>query len=320
MSWTRCFVGTVCMGVLLAGSGVIWGQGYPSKPVRIVVNTPGGGSDFVARQIAQGITGPLGQSVIVDYHGSGIPTLEYAARATPDGYTLTVQGAVLWTTPLLQTTPYDAIRDFSPITLVTREANILAVHPSLPVKSVKDLIDLAKARPGQLNHSSGSVGSALNLAGELFKSMAGINILVVAYKGPSPALTALASGEVQETIMDANLLAPHIKSGRVRALAVTSLEPTPLVPGLPTVAATGLPGFEAVGMTGIWAPAQTPAAIVNRLSVEIVRYLRTPEAKERFFNAGSDVVANTPEQFADVIRTDTAKWAKVIKDANIKLN
>ena len=179
---------------------------------------------------------------------------------------------------------------------------------------------MAKARPGELNYASGATGGSTHLAAELFKSMAGVNIVHVPYKGSAPAITALISGEVQLTITDVGLVAPHVKSGKLRALAVTSAEPSALVPGLPTVAASGLPGYEAVGMTGILAPAKTPAAIINRLNQEIVRVLNMPEVKEQFFNAGVEVVGSSPEQFAATIKSEIAKLGKVIKDAGIKVD
>ena len=192
------------------------------------------------------------------------------------------------------------------------------MHPSLPVKSVKELIALAKARPGALNYSSASTGSSTHLAGELFKFMAGVNIVHVAYKGTAPQISALISGEVQLTIVEEGSVEPHVKSGRLRALAVTSAEPSALAPGLPTVAASGLPGYEATGMIGIWAPAKTPGAIINRLNQEILRFLNLPEVKERFLNGGEEIVGSSPEQLAATIKSDGAKWGKVIKEAGIR--
>lgn len=300
-------------------AGVTVGQDFPNKTVRIVVSAPGGGSDFMARQIAQGITGPLGQPVIVDYRGGGILSAEFVSKAPPDGYTLLVSGAIVWIYPLLRKAPYDAIADFAPVTMISTEPSILAVHPSVPVKSTRELVALAKSRPGDLNYGSGSgFGSTSHLATELFRHMAGIKITHVPYKGNALAVTSLLSGELQMLILDIGLLAPHAKAGRLRALGVTGATPSPLAPDLPPIA-TAVPGYESGGRTGIWAPARTPAAIVNRLNQEIVKVLNTPDLKERFFNAGMDVVSTTPEQFGARIKSEITILGKLIKDANIKV-
>ena len=319
MLQSRLVAGTLALGLISSGAGVVCAQDYPNKTIRIITGSAGGGSDFNARTIAQGISGPLGQPVIVENRVS-LSLGEVGSKAPPDGYLLTVQGGSLWVVTLLQKMPYDVIRDFSPITLISRDVNIVAVHPSVPVKSVKELIALAKARPGALNYGSGNPGSPSHLAGELFKSMAGVDIVHVAYKGVAPAITALLTGEVQLTILDSALVEPHTKSGRLRALAVTSAEASALTPGLSTVSATGLPGYEMVGLAGVWAPAKTPAAIINRLNQAIVRFLNEPSVKERFLNAGAEVVASSPEQFGAFIKADISRMSKVIKDAGIKIN
>ena len=320
MLLSRFAVGISSVILMVLGAGVVSGQDYPTKPVRIVTAVAGGGSDFVARQIAQGISGPLGQPVIVDNRGTGVLPGDYLAKAQPDGYTLLVNGGSTWLLPLLQKSPYDAVRDMSPIALISRNVNVFVVHPSVPAQSVKELIALAKARPGELNYSLSSIGGAGHLAAELFKAMAGVNIVSVAYKGTSPAVTGVVAGEVQFTVADAALAAPHLKSGKLRALAVTSAEPTALAPGLPTVAASGVPGYEAIGVTGILAPAKTPGALINRLNQEVLRFLRLPDAKERLLNGGEETVGSSPEQFAAKITTDIAKIGKLIKDLGIKVN
>lgn len=307
------------VALMVVGTNVVSGQGYPNKPIRIVTANAGGGSDFAARLIAQGITGPLGQPVIVENRG-GIITAETLAKASPDGYTLSLNGANTWVTPLLRKTSYDMARDFAPISLLLRDVAIVAVHPSVPVKSISELIGYAKARPGQLNFGSDAPGGTANLSGLLFKSMAGVDIVNVPYKGNAAAITALIGNEVQLMIVDAGLIVPNIKSGKLRGLAVTSAEPTALAPGLPTVAASGLPGYEAVGMTGMFVPAKTPAAIIDRLNQEIVRVVSRTDVKEKFFNTGSDVVGSSPAQFAAAIKADIARKSKVIKDAGIKLD
>ena len=304
---------------MLPGAGVTSAQDYPSKTIRIIAGTAGGGSDLAARVIAQGISGPLGQPVIVDNRGAAVVAAEAGSKAPPDGYTLLVAGSGIWLFPLLQKAPYDVVRDFSPLSLISREVNIVAVHPSLPVKSVGELIALAKARPGQLNFS-GTASGTIFLAGALFRSMAGVNIVNVPYKGTTPALTALLNGEVQLTILDTGLLATHVKSGKLRALAVTSATPSALTPGLPTVSASGLPGYEWIGMTLIFAPAETPAAIISRLNSEIVRALNMAEAKERLLNFGSEVIASSPGQLAAAMKSDMVKMEKVIKDSGIRID
>jgi tripartite-type tricarboxylate transporter receptor subunit TctC len=302
--------------VMVVGAGVVSAQDYPSRPIRIITSGVGGNSDFDARQIAQEISGPLGQPVIVDNRTS-IQAAELVAKAPPDGYNLHVS-STLWIAPLLQRTPYD-MSEFSPISMVESQANIVIVHPSLPVKSIKDLIALAKEKPGQLNYGSGATGGSTHLGVELLKSMAGVNIVRIQYKGSGPVIPALIGGEVQMSIQDVGNVVPQMKSGKLRALAVTSAEPSALAPGLPTVSASGLPGFEAIGQTGIFAPAKTPAAVINRLNREIVRFLSRADVKERFLNFGEEVVASSPEQLAAIIKSDLAKWGKVIKDAGIKV-
>jgi len=318
MLLSRFAVGMLSVGLIVLGAGEVSGQDYPNKPVRIITAPAGGGTDFTARLVAQ-MAGSLGQPVVVD-NRTTILAPELVSKTPPDGYTLLVSGASLWIAPLFRTTPYDVVRDFSPISLIERTVGVLAVHPSLPAKSIKELIALAKARPGELNYASSSLGGGAHLATELFKSMADVNIVHVPYKGTGPSITALISGEVQLTIFDVGLIAPHAKSGKLRALAVTSAEPSALFPGLSTVAASGVPGYEAIGMTGLWAPAKTPGAIINRLHREIVQVLNQPDVKEKFFTAGVETVGSSPEQFAATIKSDTARWGKVIKDAGIKLD
>ena len=295
-------------------------QDYPNKTVRIVAGAAGGGGDFVARHVAQRIAPGLGQPVIVENKPSAVDSSETVAKAAPDGYTIMVQGAGLWTSGILQKFSYDVVRDFAPITMITREVFIVTVHPSLPVKSIKELVALAKSKPGQLDYASGTIGSPTHLGAELIKSMAGVDMLRVPYKSTAAVITGLLTGEAHMTVADIALVLPHSKSGRLRALAVTSPDPTPLVPGLPTVAASGLPGYEVVGGSGVWAPAKTPAAIITRLNQEIVRSLNAAESKERLLNIQVELVANSPEQVAAHIKNDIAKWTKVIKDAGIKVN
>jgi tripartite-type tricarboxylate transporter receptor subunit TctC len=320
MALARYVVSMLTLSAMAAGSNVAFGQAYPNKVIRIITAAAGGGSDFIARELSQGISGALGQQIIVENRGTGVLAGEAAAKMPPDGYTLTVQGGAFWISPLLRKAPYDPIADFSPISLIVREVNVLAVHPGLPVKSVKELVALAKSRPGELNYSSPGVGSTTHLASELFRSMAGIKWVHVPYQGNSPAITALISGEVQAVIIDSGLLMPHVKSGRLRALGATSLEPSALVPGMPTVASQGLPGFESIGMTGFFATGKPPAAIIERLNQEVVRFLGRTDIKERFLKTGVEIVGSTPQQFADAVNADRARVSKVVKEIGLKVD
>ena len=303
-------------GLMVLNAGGVSGQNYPTKPVRLVTSLPGGGNDFVARVIAQGITAPLGQPVIVDNRGAQ-PAMQIVFKAQPDGYNLFVGGADFWTAPLIRKMEWDPVKDFSPISNTTAAYTILVINPSLPAKSVRELIDLAKAKPGALNFNSSSIGSAGHLSGELFKSMAGINMVHIPYNSGGAAITAVISGEVQLAFFAPAAVAPLVKAGKLRALAVTSPKPTALAPGLPTIAET-VPGFEIGSATAVLAPARTPAAIINRLNQEIVRLLNQADVKEKFFNVGVEVVASSPQQLAALMKSDIARLGKVIRDAGLQ--
>ena len=306
----------VSLAIVLWGAGAVFAQDYPSKPVRLVAPAAGGGGDLIARILAQGMAGPLGQQVIVE-NRAGLAQIELVSKSPPDGYTLLVGGATTWIAPLVRKTLYQ-VSDFTAISMVERSSSVLVVHPSLPVKSVKELIALAKARPGELNYgSSGPAGSG-HLAGELFKALAGVNIVHVAYPGSVAANTAVISGEVQLTFVSAASAVPYIKSGRLRALAITSTEPSALAPGLPPIASAGVPGYEAVSITGLLAPVKTPMTIINRLNQEVVRYVNQPDVKQKFFNAGIELVTSTPEEFGAKVQSEIARLSKVIKEAGIK--
>ena len=297
------------------------GQPYPFKPVRLLTFESGGSVDLVSRMIAPHLSTALGQNVVTENRFS-LVAIEAAARAQPDGYTLLVAGGTLWLAPLLQKVTFNPVKDFAPVALLTRSVNVLVVHPSLPVKSAKELIALAKRRPGELNMSMEAAGSSVYLTAQLFKSMAGINVVGVAYRGTGATLTALMGGEVQFAFGTPGSLAPHVKSGRLRALAVTSAEPSVLFPGLPTIAATGLPGYEVTASQGMLAPATTPDTIVRRLNEEIARILSTTELRHRLLSLGLDTAGSNatsaPEQFMSVIQAETAKWGKVIQEAGIR--
>ena len=248
---------------------------YPDKPIRIITSEPGGGVDFAARLMAPALTGTLGQQVIVENRGGagGAIAADRVARASPDGYTLLLYGSPIWLAPFLRDkVTYDPVKDFAPITLTTRSPTVLVVNPSVAAHSVKELVALAKAKPGAINIAVGGSGTASHLATELFKATAGVNMVVVPYKGSGPVITALLGGEVLMTFSNAAAIAPHVKSGKLRALAVTSAQPSPLVPDLPTVAASGLPGYESTSIYGVLAPAKTPTPIIMRLNLELVRF------------------------------------------------
>lgn len=309
----------VALGLIAASAGPVSGEPYPNRPIRIVTSDAGGGSDIVVRIIAQAVSGPLGQQVVVDNRGGGVIAGEIVSKAAPDGYTLIYYGSTLWLLPLMRkNVPYDTVKDFSPITLAVTSPNVLVVHPSVTAKSVKELITLAKTRPGELNYASAATGTIPHLAAELFKSMAGVDLVRIVYKGTGAALNDLLGGQVQVMFATAVSAAPHVKSGRLRALAMTSAQPSAAFPELPTIAASGLPGYEAVQVSGLFARAKTPTAIIKRLNEEIVRVLYKADVKEKLFNTGVEVVGSSPEQFAAKIKSEMARMGKVIKDAGIR--
>ena len=314
----RSVVWMFSVGLMVLGAGAVFGQNYPNKPIRIVTAAPGSNNDWGARLVAQELTPRVGQQVIVENRPSVI-NVETVANAPPDGYTLLFLGPTVWLLPFLRDdVSWDPLRDFSPITLAVTSPNAVVVHPSLPVKSVKELIALAKARPGELNYGAAALGSTPHLAAELFNALAGVNIVRVPYRGTGPAMIALIAGEVQVQFPGLGSVAAHIKSGKVRALAVTSSQPSALAPGLPTVAASGVPGYESTSILGIFAPAKTPATVINLLNQEIVRVLHKADVKKRFFSSGAQAVGNSPEEFAATIKSEMARWGKVIKDAGIR--
>ena len=294
-------------------------QEYPSKAVRIVTSEAGAGSDFVARLAAQGLTAALGQQFIVDNRAGGVIAGDAVARSAPDGHTLLVYGNTLWLLPLMRKQmPYDPHRDFSPVTLATRGIFVLVIHPSLLVKSVKELIALARARPGELNFSTAAPGTTNHLASELFKSMAKIDMVRVSYRGATSALNALMSGDVQVMFPGVASVKPHMESGRIRVLAVATAARSPLYPSLPTVAEAGLPGFDAISATGFFVPARTPDGIIARLNQEIVRVLQRPDAQQRVVSMGLETVGSTPAQLAAMMKEDVMRMGKVIREAGIE--
>ncbi len=295
-------------------------QKFPVKPIRLLTSAAGGGTDFAARLIAQGLTSSMGMQVVVDNRPSGTVIGEIVARAAPDGYTMFLNGSAFWLQPFLHANmPYDPVKDFSPLIMATNSPNILVVNAALAVNSVKELIAVAKAKPGELNYGSSSTGTPTHLGAELFKSMTGTNIVRVSYKGNGPAINALLSGEVQLMFANVAAVTVHVKSGRLRALAVASSAPTSLAPGLPTLSAAGLPGYESSSTYGIFGPARMPRPLVEQLNREMVNVLTRADTTERLLRAGMEAVASTPEQLAAAMQSDMAKMGKVIKDAGIRV-
>lgn len=314
----RAFESMLFAAALFTVAGTASGQNYPEKVIRIVTSETGGSLDFAARLVALGLAKNLGQPVIVD-NRSTIIAIETAAKAAPDGYTLLFNGSAIWITPLMRDhVAWDPVRDFAPITLAVSSPNIVAVHPSLPVKSVKELIALARARPGEINYATAAPGTSSHLAAELFKAMAGVNMVSIPYKGAGPALTGLIGGQVQLMFPNAATVAPHIRSGRLRAIAVTSAQPSILVPGVPTATASGLPGYEAASINAVFAPARTAGGIVTLLNREIVRVLNLPEVKEKFFLAGVETVGGSPGELAAAMKSEVMRMGKIIRDSGIR--
>jgi tripartite-type tricarboxylate transporter receptor subunit TctC len=316
----RTLFATACVAV----ASTTWAQTYPTKPVTIVVPfPPGGTTDVLARTIAQKLSDTWKQPVIVDNRagGGGIIGSEYVAKSPPDGYTLLV-GTVSThavASSLYAKLPYDAQKSFAPVTEFAYIPQLLSVHPSIPVRTVKDLVALAKARPGSLDFGTAGNGSASHMAMELFKSMAKVNMVHIPYKGTGPALTDLLGGHLSmmfDVIMTSQ---PHVQSGKLRGLAMSSLKRSAIMPDVPTVAESGYPGFEALVWFGLFAPANTPPEIVKKIQEEIARALATPKMRELLSSQGLEVVASTPAEFATRVGSEIAKWRKVIQEAGIKL-
>jgi tripartite-type tricarboxylate transporter receptor subunit TctC len=322
---TAVRVGVVLLLLLAvgaAGPAVVAAQSYPVKPVTLVVPfAPGGGADVVARIMSPHLSQALGQPVVVENRPGAGATIgaNTVAKAAPDGYTLLyVTPGVQLTNPyLMKKLPYDPVNDFAPVIPLVVVPNVLVVHPSLPVKTVKDLIELAKAKPGTLNFSSSGVGASSHLSGELFKQMTGTAITHVAYKGTGASIQDLLSGTVQLAIESVNVMLPHIKSGALRAVAVSTLERSPVLPDLPTIADT-LPGFDAAAFNYISAPARTPRPVIDRLNKELNAVLAVPEVRERFLSLGVTTIGGTPEDLDARIKRESAKWKRVIEQSGAR--
>lgn len=318
------FCAALGASALMYGAPGALAQQYPAKPIRLLVGFAAGGpSDVAARTIAQKLTEKWGQQVIVDIRpgaGGNIAT-EIAAKAPADGYTLIEPAFAHAVNPILyQNLPFDAVKDFAPILLFASIANLLVVHPSIPAHSVKELIAFANARPSQLTYGSAGSGTASHFAGELLKMMGGIKITHIPYKGLAPAHTETIGGQLSMMFDGIVTGLPAVKAGRLRALGVTTLKRWQGAPDIPTMSEAGLAGFEVNSWYGLLAPAGTPREIVLRLNSEVARALREPDARERLYSIGAEPMSNTPEEFADYINAEMAKWAKVVKAAGIRVD
>ena len=309
---------------LLSVAGHAAAQQYPARPIRMIVGfPPGGGTDIIGRIVAQKLSESLGQQIVVENRGgaTGMLGAELAAKAAPDGYTIMMAhiAAISILPSLYARMSYDSAKDFAPITLAAIGPNLLVVHPSVPAKNVKELIALAKARPGQLQYASPGSGSVQHLSGELFKLQAKVDMLHVPYKGSGQSIVDLIAGHVHLDFDSVPPVLPHVRSGRLRALAVTSEKRFSILPDIPTVTEGGVPGFDMSTWWGLVAPAAVSKDIIARLQGETVKLLRQNDVKEKIAFAGADTVGNTPDQFGAFIRSETAKYARIVKDADIKI-
>lgn len=316
--------GLIAVAVWVAGAAPAWAQQYPIRPIRLIVPfPPGGGTDTMARIIGPKLSDLLGQQVVPENRGGAGANIgaELAAKSPPDGYTLMLAtitnaiGASLYTR-----LNYDLVRDFATITQLATTPHIFVVHPSVPVKSVKEYIAFAKARPGQLTYSSSGNGSAAHLAGELFNSLTGVKSVHVPYKGGGPSMIALVGGEVSLCFATMPSAINYVRAGRLRGLAVTTAQRSPSAPELPTIAETGIAGYEAGSWYGLSAPAGTPKEIIGRLHAETIKVMALPDVKDRLFKAGFEVVTSNPEQFAEFTRTEIQKWGKLVRAAGLKVD
>ena len=310
-----------CLGGAFAAA---MAQGYPNKPVRWVVPFPPGGSaDIMGRMIGQDLAKTLGQQVVIENRAgaSAIVGSEYVAKSPADGYTL-LQANVSQMTihpSLYPKLPYDPLKDFAPVTVLGVVTSVVVTTPALPVKSIQDLVALARKRPGLLNFTSSGAGASTHLTGELLKQRAGIAMTHISYKGSGPALTDVMAGFVEVMFENLPSALPFINAGKLKVLAVTGKDRSPVLKTVPTLAESGFPGFDMVSWQALVAPANTPKPVIDKLNAEVARVLRTPEMKEKMIGLGTEVVANTPEQFAQYLREEMATWSKIVKDAGIKL-
>jgi len=309
--------------LLLLGAGVTQAQPYPSKPIRIVVGFPAGGpADVSARIVAQHLSGRVGRQVVVENRpgATGMIAAGQVARAAPDGYTaLVATQSTNATVPYMYSkVPYDTLRDFAAVVQVGQSPLLVAVHPSMPVKSIKDLIALARARPGQVTFGTGGIGSTPHMSMEWFKVMAKVDILPVHYKGEGPAIIETVGGHVQMLAASIAVLQPYARAGKLRALAVTTAKRSTLAPEIPTIAESGLKGYDTTSWQGIVVPAATPRDIIQKLNADTVHVLTQPAARNQFLKLGVEIVADTPEQFFDFLKAENARWGKLVRDLGLK--
>jgi tripartite-type tricarboxylate transporter receptor subunit TctC len=293
-------------------------QAYPTKPIRVITAGLGGGSDFTARILSQRLSESLGQQMVVDNRVGGVIIGEIASTAQPDGYTLVLYSSSLWLMPYLRSRVPYSMNQFAPIVYLTASPLLLVVHPSVPAKSTAELVKLVKAKPGEFNYASGPLGASPHLAGELFKFMTGAKIVHIPYKAIGLALNDVIAGRVQIMFTSVGSALPQVQAGRLRGLAVTTAEPSPLLPDLPTVASAGLAGFESVSTNGLFTRSGTPQAIIDKLNREANRVLQQPDVRKRFLGVGMQLMGGTPQHFAEVIRAETERMRQVIAAAGLR--
>ncbi len=306
----------VCVGVIFAHT--VHAQPYPTKPIRLLTAEVGGGSDFTARLLSQRLTENLGQQIVVDNRTGGVIIGDIASKAQADGYTLMLYSSSLWLMPYLRAQVPYRMDQFAPVVYISASPLILVVHPSVQAKSTEELIALAKAKPGELNYASGPLGASPHLSGELFKYMTGTHIVHIPFKGVGLAVNDVIAGRVQIMFTSVGGAMPQIKAGRLRALAVTTAKPSPILPGVPTVAAAGLPGFESVSTNGLFTPAKTPQAVIDKLNREANNVLARAEMREKFLGVGMELIGGTPADFSKVINAEVERMSKVIKAAGLR--
>ncbi len=314
-----------CVAIAATTAPALAQQSYPNKPIRMVCPfPPGGTTDLVARLVAQKFSEAWGQQVVVDNRpgAGGVIGTEMVAQAAPDGYSILLGSITTHAVnpALYKKLRFDPIRDFAPVSLVVSSPQLLALHPSVAAKSVKELLALAKARPGQLNYGSAGTGTSPHLTFELFKSMAAIDVVHVPYKGTGPAITDLIGGQVQMMITGVVALMPHVKSGKLRAVGVTSAKRVAALPEVPTIAESGVAGFDVSSWFGVFLPAATPRAIVMKMNREIHRILENPEVRQRLIDQGADPASNTPEEFAAYVKSEMTRWGQVVRSTGARVD